>query len=77
MLICFFLISSLNSKVFRLFKNVIQGLKTKLIALKQVIKKNSKIFLLCGPHLHARGREIFFCGPPLARGPQFGEPFVR
>ena len=70
--ICLFLHFKLESKVFKLFKNVIQGLKTKLLKLK---KDKLKIFLLCGPHLQARGLHSFQKNDVLA-GRSLPTPFA-
>ena len=44
---------------FKLIKNVLHRLKIKIIKLNQITKKNLKIFLLYGPHLHPRGPQNF------------------
>ena len=60
MLICLFLHFKLKYKSLYIILNVIRGLKPKLIKLNQVtIKINLIIFLLRGPHLHARGAQKF------------------
>ena len=61
------------------------GHKTKLIKkTKLPNKKKKKIFLLCVPHLHARGPHFIQkkkrarepkSFPQLARGPQFADPW--